>query len=39
VVTTGNIGEDMVKIRQFYAGVTGKNPHQWTEKSIGITKK
>lgn len=39
VVTTGNIEADMVKIREFYAGVTGKNPHQWTEKSIGVTKK
>ena len=39
VVTTGNIEADMVKIREFYAGVTGKNPHQWTEQSIGVTKK
>jgi len=39
VVTTGNIETDMVKIREFYAGVTGKNPHQWTEQSIDVTKK
>ena len=39
VFTTGNIEGDMVKIRDFYAGVTGKNPHQWTEQSIGVTKK
>jgi len=39
VATTGNIEGDMVKIREFYAGVTGKNPHQWTEQSIGVTKK
>lgn len=39
VITTGNIEADMVKIREFYAGVTGKNPHQWTEQSIGVTKK
>lgn len=39
VVTTGDIEADMVKIREFYAGVTGKNPHQWTEQSVGVTKK
>lgn len=39
VTTTGNIEADMVKIREFYADVTGKNPHQWTEQSIGVTKK
>jgi len=39
VTTTGNIEADMVEIREFYAGVTGKNPHQWTEQSIGVTKK
>ena len=39
VVTTGDIEGDMVKIRDFYADVTGKNPHQWAEQSIGVTKK
>ncbi len=39
VITTGDIEADMMKIRSFYAGVTGKNPHQWAEQAIGVTRK
>jgi len=38
ITTTGDIEADMVQIRAFYAGVTGKNPHQWAEESIGIVR-
>ena len=39
VTTTGDIEADMMQIRSFYAGVTGKNPHQWAEQAIGVTRK
>ncbi|MDI9569710.1 MAG: lysophospholipid acyltransferase family protein [Pseudomonadota bacterium] len=39
VTPTGDIEADMRQIRSFYAGVTGKNPHQWAEQAIGVTRK
>ncbi len=38
VTTTGDIEADMLIIKGFYAGITGKNPHQWEEKAIGVRK-
>lgn len=35
---SGNIEEDMVEIRAFYAGVTGKNPQQFDSENIQIKK-
>lgn len=35
---SGNIEEDMLEIRAFYAGVTGKNPQQFDSETIQIKK-
>lgn len=35
---SGNIEQDMLEIRAFYAGVTGKNPQQFDSETIQIKK-
>jgi 1-acyl-sn-glycerol-3-phosphate acyltransferase len=34
--TTGNIEEDMLKLRAFYAGITGKHPQSFDVESISV---
>jgi 1-acyl-sn-glycerol-3-phosphate acyltransferase len=35
---SGNIEQDMLEIRAFYAGITGKNPQQFDSEHIQIKK-
>ena len=35
---SGNIDDDMILIREFYAGFTGKNPQQFDAEHIEVKK-